>query len=89
MNDIDEKLALIAQADHPGLHGMEDAVLARLAGSRTSVRSGLGIATLAAAGAVVLGATVGGTAPTPATAASLDPIGAASELAPSTLLVGR
>ncbi|MBB5712605.1 hypothetical protein [Sphingomonas xinjiangensis] len=87
-HDIDQQLLRIASADNPALDGIEDAVFARIQARRTSVGTGLGAAALAALGAVALGTMAAGSVATPASAAAtLDPIGAVSSLAPSTLLL--
>lgn len=88
-SDLDTALRrLAAHADHPGLDGIEDAVLARVH-ARTAPRAGVGpgLAVMAAIGAVALGTVAA--RPTPATAStlSLSPFGASSPLAPSTLLL--
>lgn len=88
-SDLDAALLrLAAQADHPGLDGIEDAVLARVHASAASGSSvGPGFAVIAAIGAVALGAVAA--RPTSATAStpSLSPFSVSNPLAPSTLLL--
>lgn len=88
-SDLDTALhRMAAHADHPGLDGIEDTVLARIH-AHVAPRAGVGprLAAIAAIGAVALGTF--SSRPTPATAStpSLSPFGASSPLAPSTLLL--
>ncbi|MCG7349735.1 hypothetical protein [Sphingomonas sp. ACRSK] len=89
MDDLDRALARLAGAPAPAaLEGIEDQVLARI-GSRPAVRgSGLGIGVVAVA-ALAIGM-VGAELPATANpAVSLAPLGGASPLAPSALLMGE
>lgn len=89
MDDLDRALARLAGAPAPAaLEGIEDQVLARI-GTRAVVRqAGLGIGgvTIAALAIGVIGAELPATA---SSAVSLAPLGGASPLAPSSLLIGE
>ncbi len=89
MDDLDRALARLAGAPVPtALEGIEDQVLARIS-ARPVVRQaglGLGVVTVAALAIGMIGAEL------PATASpvvSLAPLGGASPLAPSSLLIGE
>ena len=89
MDELDRALARLAGAPAPAaLEGIEDQVLARI-GTRPVVRQaglGIGVVTVAALAMGVVGAEL------PATASpvvSLAPLGGASPLAPSSLLIGE
>ncbi|MBQ1498008.1 MAG: hypothetical protein IIZ38_06815 [Sphingomonas sp.] len=84
--DIDATLRKLANADHPGLDGMEAAVLAGVR-ARREARAGVRMAAVAGIGAVVLGAVAAGPGTSPASAAA--PFGGAASLAPSTLLLAE
>jgi len=84
-SDIDEALRRLGTASHPGLDGLEDAVLAGVK-ARREARTGIRMAALAGIGAIALGAVAGGPAAQPASASALAPFGTAAPLAPSTLL---
>jgi len=84
-SDIDEALRKLGTASHPGLEGLEDAVLAAVK-SRRETRTGIRMAALAGVGAIALGTIAAGPAARPASASALAPFGAAAPLAPSTLL---
>lgn len=84
--EIDAALRRLAATDHPGLDGMEDAVLAGLR-ARREARTGIRMAAIAGIGAVALGAVAAGPGTSPAAAAPLAPFGGAASLAPSTLLL--
>lgn len=85
--DVDTALRRIADAEHPRLGGIDDAVFSRVRNNRASARAGIGAASLAAFGAVILGTMAAGPTATPAVAPPLDPFGVTSPLAPSTLLL--
>ncbi|MBN8810269.1 MULTISPECIES: hypothetical protein [Sphingomonas] len=84
--EIDAALRRLAATDHPGLDGMEDAVLAGLR-ARREARTGIRMAAIAGIGAVALGAAAAGPGTSPASAAA--PFGGAASLAPSTLLLAE
>ena len=86
--DLDDALSRLASgAPHRGLVGLEDRVLAAIAGPRTT-GIGAGV-TLAAMGfALVVGAMSNLAPASEALASPLSPLGAPSALAPSTLLGG-
>jgi hypothetical protein len=83
--DIDAALRRLSTADHPGLAGIEDAVMAGVR-ARRETRAGVRMAAVAAIGAVALGTAAAGPGAQPASAAPLAPFGTAAPLAPSTLL---
>jgi|GEM_PF-1531589 len=83
--DIDATLRRLSAADHPGLEGIEDAVMAGVR-SRRETRTGIRMAAFAGVGAVALGAMAAGPGTQPASAAPLAPFGLSAPLAPSTLL---
>lgn len=89
MDDLDRALARLAGAPVPDtLDGIENQVLARI-GSRPAARSasiGIGIVTIAALAIGMAGAELPASA---SPAVSLAPLGGASPLAPSALLVGE
>lgn len=89
MDDLDRALARLAGAPAPAaLEGIEDQVLARI-GSRPAVRGaglGVGVVTIAALAMGMVGAELPATA---SPAVSLAPLGGASPLAPSALLIGE
>lgn len=89
MNDIDEALKRLARAPAPpGLEGLEDRVLARIA-AQPAARTGMGWGALTIAAALVMGMAGAGVPRQPAAAmSSLAPLGPSSPLAPSTLLAG-
>ena len=89
MDDLDRALARLAGAPVPtALEGIEEQVLVRIS-ARPVVRQaglGLGVVTMAALAIGMIGAEL------PATASpvvSLAPLGGASPLAPSSLLIGE
>lgn len=88
--DLDELLSrLRTDAVHPGLAGLEEAVLRRIA-ARPQVSAGqqLRLGMVAGFGAVLLGV-ASNSLTTPAEASiTLSPFGPSNPLAPSTLLVG-
>ncbi|WP_225011125.1 hypothetical protein [Novosphingobium percolationis] len=88
--DLDELLSrLRTDAVHPGLAGLEGAVLRRIA-ARPQVSTGqqLRLGMVAAFGAVLLGV-ASNSLTTPAEASiTLSPFGPSNPLAPSTLLAG-
>lgn len=83
--DIDTALRRLSAADHPGLEGIEDAVMAGVRAQRDT-RTGIRMAAFAGVGAVALGTMAAGPGTPPAAAASLAPFGVSAPLAPSTLL---
>jgi hypothetical protein len=89
MDDLDRALARLAGAPVPAaLDDVEARVLARI-GTRPVVRQaglGIGAVTVAALAIGMIGAELPATA---SPAASLAPLGGASPLAPSTLLIGE
>lgn len=89
MDDLDRALARLAGAPLPtALEGIEDQVLARIS-ARPVVRQaglGLGVMTMAALAIGMIGAELPATA---SPAVSLAPLGGASPLAPSSLLIGE
>lgn len=89
MDDLDRVLARLAGAPVPDtLDGIENQVLARI-GSRPVVRGagiGIGVVTIAALAIGMVGAELPASA---SPAVSLAPLGGASPLAPSALLVGK
>lgn len=89
MDDLDRALARVAGAPLPtALEGIEDQVLARIS-PRPVVRQaglGLGVVTIAALAIGMIAAELPVTA---SPAVSLAPLGGASPLAPSSLLVGE
>lgn len=89
MDDLDRALARLAGAPLPtALEGIEDQVLARIS-ARPVVRQaglGLGVVTIAALAIGMIGAELPATA---SPAVSLAPLGGASPLAPSSLLIGE
>jgi len=87
-SDIDEALRRLGTASHPGLEGLENAVLAGVK-SRREARASIQMAALAGVGAIALGALAAGPAAQPASASPLAPFGAGSPLAPSTLLMSE
>lgn len=89
MDDIDEALRRLAQAPAPpGLEGLEDRVLARIA-AQPAAHTGLGLGALTIAAALVMGVAGAGVPGQSAAAmTSLAPLGPNSPLAPSTLLAG-
>lgn len=88
MHELDRALARLAGAPVPAeLDGIEARVLARI-GARPTVRGagiGLGVVTITA---LAMGMASAGV-PAAAREPSLAPLGAASPLAPSTLLMGE
>lgn len=85
--DLDADLRRLTAVDHPGLVGMEDSVLIRIRERRPSeVAFGMPLISIAALGAIALGATAGSLSRSPAAASSLTPFGPTTPLAPSTLL---
>lgn len=87
--DLETALSrLAAHADHPGLDGIENSVLARVH-AKAAPRAGVGpgLAAMAAIGAIALGTVAARPAPATASTPSLSPFGASSPLAPSTLLL--
>lgn len=85
--DFDAALRRVTDNDHPGLGAIDAAVFNRVRANRTSTRTGISAAALAAVGAIVLGTMTAGSAASPASAAPIDAFGAAGALAPSTLLL--
>lgn len=91
MDDLDRALARLAGAPTPtALDGIETRVLARI-GTRPVVRQtgigiGIGVVTVAALAIGMIGAELPATA---GPAVSLAPLGGASPLAPSALLIGE
>ncbi len=89
MDDLDRALARLADAPAPAaLNGIEARVLARI-GTRPVVRQtglGLGVVTVAALAMGMIGAELPASA---SPAVSLTPLGGASPLAPSSLLIGE
>ena len=89
MDDLDRALARLAGAPVPdALDGIENQVLARI-GSRPAVRGagiGIGVVTIVALAIGMVGAELPASA---SPAVSLAPLGGASPLAPSALLVGE
>ena len=89
MDDLDRALARLAGAPVPdALDGIENQVLARI-GSRPAVRGAgicIGVVTIAALAIGMVGAELPASA---SPAVSLAPLGGASPLAPSALLVGE
>lgn len=89
MDDLDRTLARLASAPVPAaLDGIEAQVLARI-GARPVARLtglGLGVVTVAALAIGMVGAELPATA---SPSVSLAPLGGASPLAPSALLVGE
>lgn len=83
--DIDTALRRLSAPDHPGLDGIEDAVMAGVRAQREK-RTGIRMAAFAGIGAVALGTVAAGPGAPPASAAPLAPFGVAAPLAPSTLL---
>ena len=90
MMDIDKALGRLAAAPaHDGLERLDEAVFARIHElNERDRRAPSHIAVAAAIGAVAMGIAGGGMPVATASAASLSPFGAASPLAPSTLLLG-
>ncbi len=86
--DIDAALSRLTTADHPGLNGLEEAVIAEVH-ARRETRAGIRMAGVAGIAALALGAFAAGSGVPPASAAPLAPFGAAAPLAPSTLLMGE
>ena len=89
MDDLDRALARLADAPAPAaLDGIEARVLARI-GTRPVVHQaglGLGVVTVAAMAMGMIGAELPASA---SPAVSLTPLGGASPLAPSSLLIGE
>ena len=89
MDDLDKALARLADAPAPAaLNGIEARVLARI-GTRPVVRQaglGLGVVMVAGLAMGVIGAELPASA---SPAVSLAPLGGASPLAPSSLLIGE
>ena len=86
--DLDTALArLSAEEDHPGLNGIEVAVLDRVRARAADDGTGLRAAAIAALGAVMLGAMAAGPVSTPAEAAPVMPFGPSRSLTPSALLL--
>ena len=89
MYDLDRALARLAGAPVPtALEGIEEQVLVRIS-ARPVVRQaglGLGVVTMAALAIGMIGAELPATA---SPAVSLAPLGGASPLAPSSLLIGE
>ncbi|MDQ8757386.1 hypothetical protein RCO27_14240 [Sphingosinicella sp. LHD-64] len=87
MAEIDTLLARLRESPvHPGLDGLDAAVMAELAGRRAGPQLGGGAFILAATLALAIGI-VGSAVPgAPARAAPVAPFGTAPMLAPSTLL---
>ncbi|MBW6525712.1 hypothetical protein KZ813_02535 [Sphingomonas sp. RHCKR7] len=89
MDDLDRALARLAGAPVPtALEGIEEQVLVRIS-ARPVVRQaglGLGVVTMAALAIGMIGAELPATA---SPAVSLAPLGGASPLAPSSLLIGE
>lgn len=83
--DLDLRLRGLAVSDHPGLDGLDGAVLARVK-SRREMRVNLRITVVAAIGATLLGTYAAAPGAPPASAAPLAPFDVAAPLAPSTLL---
>ena len=83
--DIDTALRRLTATDHPGLEGIEGAVMAGVRAGRDT-RAGIGMAAVAAIGAVAFGTMAAGPGAKPASAAPLAPFGVTAPLAPSTLL---
>lgn len=83
--DIDTALRRLSAIHHPGLEGIEDAVMAGVR-ARRQTRTGVRMAGLAGIGAIALGTAAAGPGAQPASAAPLEPFGIAAPLAPSTLL---
>ncbi|WP_137861870.1 MULTISPECIES: hypothetical protein [unclassified Sphingomonas] len=87
--EIDTALRRLATADHPGLDGMEDAVLTGVR-ARREARASVRMAAIAGIGAVMLGTVAAGPGTSPAAAAApLAPLGSGASLAPSTLLLAE
>ena len=89
MDDLDRALARLAGAPLPAaLEGIEDQVLARISTRPVVRQAGLGIGamTIAALAIGVIGAELPAVA---SPAVSLAPLGGASPLAPSSLLIGE
>ena len=89
-SDLDGLLhRLRNEPEHPGLIGLEEAVLSRIAAlPQVSTGSQLSLGAVAAFGAVLLGiASIGFTLRAEASV-TLSPFGSSNPLAPSTLLVG-
>ena len=84
--DLDGALRQLSAADHPGLVGLDGAILSGIR-TRRDARTGIRTAGIAGIGAIVLGALAAGPGTPPASAAPLAPFGAAAPLAPSTLLL--
>ncbi|URW75842.1 hypothetical protein M9980_00995 [Sphingomonas donggukensis] len=84
--DLDGALRRLSAADHPGLDGIDGAILSGIRARRDS-RAGIRMAGIAGVGAIALGALAAGPGTPPASAAPLAPFGAAAPLAPSTLLM--
>lgn len=89
MEDLDRALARLAGASVPAaLEDIDARVLARI-GARPAVRQaglGIGMVTVAALAIGMIGAELPATA---SSAVSLAPLGGASPLPPSTLLIGE
>ncbi len=83
--DIDTALRRLSASDHPGLDGIEDAVMAGIHAQRQT-RTSVRMAAVAGIGAIALGTIAAGPGTQPASAAPLAPFGVAAPLAPSTLL---
>jgi len=88
--DLDTLLDRLRTAPlHPGLAGLEEAVLSRIAARpQISVATQVRLGMAAAFGAVLLGVVSTGFPPPAAASVTLSPFGPANPLAPSTLLVG-
>ena len=88
--DLDGLLSrLRAEPIHPGLAGLEDAVLSRIAAlPQVSTGTQLSLGMIAAFGAVLLGVTSTGFTRAADESVTLSPFGASNPLAPSTLLAG-
>ncbi|MBN8809142.1 MAG: hypothetical protein J0I47_13035 [Sphingomonas sp.] len=83
--DIDTALRRLSATDHPGLGGIEGAVMTGVRAGRET-RTGMRMAAIAGIGAIALGTVAAGPGAQPASAAPLAPFGVAAPLAPSTLL---
>lgn len=88
MDDLDRALARLAGAPVPAaLDGIETRVLARIGARPTARGAGIGIGVVMIA-ALAMGM-AGAGEPASARGPSLAPLGGASPLAPSTLLIGN
>ena len=85
-NDLDAALRCLTVEDHPGLPGLERAVLVRVDQRRRSGTPYGSLLALTGLGAITLGVLGGVLSPSRPLAADLSSLGSSNPLAPSTLL---